>query len=384
MIKSKAKRLLLVTNNMYAMRGGEKWAQELAIVLKETFEVEIIFPNSSMQNRPVSFKKIRGVCYGQIRGWAFKSMLRTSRFDFFVLSLSGFASLMSTILRSDIIYCISSNPMVLFNTILLSKIYGKRVIYGAHNPLFESILEEKAGWQGVIGRAVLSNVNALHTLNSDDYKAAKGRFPNMDVRLIPNFVYSAPATSKIKVNKERFTILFVGTLLKMEKGMDFLADIIEKTMRKTSQIYFNIIGSEGDSKELISGLIKKYPKNVKAFGYMNQKELKKQYSGANLFILTSRKETFGLSLLEAQAYGLPAISFDIGGPSDIICEDFQGKIIKKFDTKTFADTVSYYYSKWESNKSDYLSIKRKINNFIIKEFSKEKIIPKLYKLMCGK
>lgn len=383
MIKSKSKRILLVTNNIYAMRGGERWAQELATVLKEKLDITIIFPVSDLRTPHTNFKRVPGIKYEPIYGRSFKYGLGQTRFDFFMPSLSGFASLVSAISKTDAVYCISSNPIVLSDSIILSKIYKKRVIYGAHNPLFEAVLNKRsAGWKGMIGRAVLSNVDAFHVLNSIDYKAAKRIFPKADVRLIPNFIYSQPNSNDITVNRKRFVVLFVGTLLKMEKGLDFLSDIIDKTMQKTDKIYFNIIGQEGDSEALIRQLMEKYPKNVKKLGFMNKNRLNKQYSNADLFILTSRKETFGLSLLEAQSHGLPAVCFDVGGPSDIISEDFQGRIIKNFDTEQFANTIFKYYSEWMM-KTGYLNSKRKINRAVIRKFNKNRIIPNICKLMWG-
>ena len=385
MIKSKRRRLLLVTNNMYTMRGGERWAQELATVLKEKFEIRIIFPDLGLIGTHAKFKKVLGIHYRSISGWSFKSGLGTSRFDFFIPSPSGFISLISAISRSDVVYCISSNPMILSDSIILSKIYKKRIIYGAHNPLFAAVLNKNsAGWKGAVGRALLSNVDAFHVLNSTDYKAAKHSFPNADVRLIPNFTYNQPNSSAITVNKQRFVVLFVGTLLKMEKGLDFLSEIIDKTMYKTDKIYFNIIGPEGDAEALMRRLTEKYPKNVQKLGFMNEKELKKQYSNADLFILTSRKETFGLALLEAQSHGLPAVCFDVGGPSDIISENFQGRLIKNFNTERFADAIFQYYLEWATKRTGYLNLKRKINRVIIRKFNKKGIIPNICKLMWGK
>jgi len=63
--------------------------------------------------------------------------------------------------------------------------------------------------------------------------------------------------------------------------------------------------------------------------------------------MTSRIEAFSLVTLEAQAYGLPVIAFDIKGPHDIIKNDFQCKLIEPFKIEDFVEAILYYYKLWE-------------------------------------
>lgn len=56
---------------------------------------------------------------------------------------------------------------------------------------------------------------------------------------------------------------------------------------------------------------------------------------------TSRMEGFALVLLEAQAYGLPIVSFNIKcGPSEIVEQDINGYLIEPFDIDDFAAKLS--------------------------------------------
>ena len=53
--------------------------------------------------------------------------------------------------------------------------------------------------------------------------------------------------------------------------------------------------------------------------------LESEYMKSSLFVLSSRYEGFGLVLCEAQAYGLPTVSFDIHeGPKGIIENNING------------------------------------------------------------
>lgn len=67
-------------------------------------------------------------------------------------------------------------------------------------------------------------------------------------------------------------------------------------------------------------------------------DLTSVYNNAQLMLISSRYEGFGLALLEAQSHGVPAISYDVNyGPSDIIMDGKSGYIVKKGDINALAE-----------------------------------------------
>ena len=66
-----------------------------------------------------------------------------------------------------------------------------------------------------------------------------------------------------------------------------------------------------------------------------------EYSRASVFALTSRYEGLPMVLLEAQAAGLPIVSFDCKcGPKDVITDGVDGFLVQEGDTETFAARLS--------------------------------------------
>ena len=61
----------------------------------------------------------------------------------------------------------------------------------------------------------------------------------------------------------------------------------------------------------------KYPE-VSYLGVLQQEELAKVYSSADVFVFPSKTDTFGLVLLEAMACGLPVAAYPVTGPIDVI------------------------------------------------------------------
>lgn len=77
---------------------------------------------------------------------------------------------------------------------------------------------------------------------------------------------------------------------------------------------------------------------VEIKGFTNN--MGKAYSDASFFILSSRVEGFGLVLAEAQAHGLPVVTFDTIGPSEIVNDGVDGFIISKIgNTHDFAEKI---------------------------------------------
>lgn len=71
-------------------------------------------------------------------------------------------------------------------------------------------------------------------------------------------------------------------------------------------------------------------------GAKPQEELPLYYSGADLFALPSRYESFGMTAVEAAACGLPTLAFDVGGLSQAVCEGKSGHLIPDGDTRAYA------------------------------------------------
>ncbi|HUC10435.1 MAG TPA: glycosyltransferase family 1 protein [Stellaceae bacterium] len=74
---------------------------------------------------------------------------------------------------------------------------------------------------------------------------------------------------------------------------------------------------------LLSSLRRRYPQICFA-GRQDGTALVRHYASADVFVLPSRTETFGLVLLEALACGLPVAALPVPGPLDVIGKDGPG------------------------------------------------------------
>ena len=124
--------------------------------------------------------------------------------------------------------------------------------------------------------------------------------------------------------------------LTAQKGFDKLLDIWKKIEEKDSEWELYIIGSGEDREKLLS---QKESLNLKRVIFIeNTKNIKEYYKKASIYLMTSRFEGLPMTLIEAQSFGLPIISYDIKtGPKDIVNDSEDGYLIENDDKEKFAD-----------------------------------------------
>ncbi len=82
-------------------------------------------------------------------------------------------------------------------------------------------------------------------------------------------------------------------------------------------------------------------KQVVELGFLNGDDLWRQYANADLFFFPTFYpcETQGIVLIEAMAYGLPAISTHWRGPEDVVVDGQTGFLCEIHDIGAFADVI---------------------------------------------
>ena len=139
--------------------------------------------------------------------------------------------------------------------------------------------------------------------------------------LIPNPVNEDFFTLKPPSKNKRLCLTSVG-LLRPEKNFDLIIKAFDKVLKSGIDATLNIVG-DGPLKAQIKRQINSLEKNnrIKLKGYLQPNEVVEVLHKTDVFIVGSSLETFGVSLIEAQACGIPSVATKCGGPSDIILKD---------------------------------------------------------------
>jgi glycosyltransferase involved in cell wall biosynthesis len=129
------------------------------------------------------------------------------------------------------------------------------------------------------------------------------------------------------VNEAKTTLLYVGRL-GARKGLDLVFRALARV--DDEDVEFLIAGT-GRHEETLRKLARELEitNQVRFLGYVADEELPVLYSSADVFVLPSKYEGFGLVLLEAIACGTPVIGADAGGIPTAVENDETGLIVPR-------------------------------------------------------
>jgi glycosyltransferase involved in cell wall biosynthesis len=115
------------------------------------------------------------------------------------------------------------------------------------------------------------------------------------------------------------TFLSVSRLSR-EKGVDLLVGAFEGVPGELV-----VVGGGAERDELQ----RRAPKNVRFLGPVPRSELPRWYAAADVFVLASRSETWGMALTEAAAAGLPLVASEaVGAAYDLIEPSVNGLVVR--------------------------------------------------------
>lgn len=153
---------------------------------------------------------------------------------------------------------------------------------------------------------------------------------------IPNLVSKADKISDLK----SLNLVSIGRL-SQEKGFLDLIDVFALVHMKYPDAILNLIG-DGDQYEKIKTKIKKYnlENNIKLHGFLDKEQIGNILSKSSIYVMTSYTESFGIVLLEAFSYGVPAVAFKTAeGAREIISNNWDGYLIENRDTDEMAKRI---------------------------------------------
>ena len=141
---------------------------------------------------------------------------------------------------------------------------------------------------------------------------------NYDPLFKPTVIYNPLTLEPGKVSQgdsKRF--LAVGRFSHQHKGFDLLIEAFHIFAQKNSQWKLDIVG-EGVEEKLYRQLIEKYQLADRVTLHPFTNHIQDYYSQAQIYVLSSRWEGFGLVLVEAMAHGLPVVSSDLPTSQEIM------------------------------------------------------------------
>ncbi|HPB18513.1 MAG TPA: glycosyltransferase [Candidatus Cloacimonas sp.] len=159
------------------------------------------------------------------------------------------------------------------------------------------------------------------------------------IRIIHNAFTVSEATLH---NKKRIfkgpTILYLGRVT-LQKGPDYYLDMADKVLKVHPEARFILAGTGDMQRQILRRSAALRLKNRFLFtGFLNRKQVERILQAVDIYVLPSVSEPFGISPLEAMAYGITAIISKQSGVAEVVHNAFK---IDYWDIDLWAETINH-------------------------------------------
>jgi FkbM family methyltransferase len=237
---------------------------------------------------------------------------------------------------------ISSNLHAVFLNLLM-KFRRKGILIGICHHLFvrekSNIFRRTASYAATF--CMLRFFDAIVTVsNSTKKDLVRFGVKEEKIHVIPNAT-EAPQVGKNNYDHEEVRILFVGTCYP-RKGLRYLLEAVAKLKR--DKIKIDIVGNLEDDKKHVSELYRLVKKlgideRVTFHGHVRIEQLWDHYRRADIFVLPSLWEGFGVVFLDAMSFGLPIVSTNVGAIPELVRHEENGLLVKPGDPMALAAAI---------------------------------------------
>lgn len=320
------------------------------LALHPEIDLTVIYSSDFGVNRPIiaefqvpylwDIPLLEGYNYHFLRNVSFKPSLR----GFWGIVNSHLYSFLKKV-RPEALMIHGYARFVDWHALLSAKILGIRILFRG-----ESSLLTRSGWGSrirrlLVAKTFLKNVDAflaIGTCNKEFY---------LKFGVQPERIFFCPYTvdndffrnrihevkddvrRRLGLPIDRIIFLGIGSMIPRKGIHDLLAAYGQ--MRRNHEAAVVWVG-EGTERAQLESQRNSLPTNAKVIftGFKNQTELPDYYAAADVFILPSYEETWGLVINEAMNFSLPIVTTDrVAGAIDLVVPSTNGFFYRAGDVK---------------------------------------------------
>jgi glycosyltransferase involved in cell wall biosynthesis len=229
------------------------------------------------------------------------------------------------------------------------------------------------------GNKLLNDANGLIASNNIEIKQYQNiGLDENKIWIVPNGIdisyYSqipkkGEFRKKYSINEDEKIILYLGRIHKI-KGIDLLIDTFADLIDKFANVKLVIVGPDDGFLQVLEKQVRNLDIDGKVIftGPLFNRDKLEAYVDADVFVLPSRYETFGVCVLEACICGAPVIVAENCGIANLI-EDKVGFVVK-FDKRQLKHAILKIFD----NENMRKKFEKNCKNFVKERFDWEKIV----------
>lgn len=239
-----------------------------------------------------------------------------------------------------------------------------------------------------IGRRILrdaASVIALTRMEAEQYRSIG--VPEEKISVIPNGIDLSEFTDlppkgsfrkKFGIDDDEKIVLYLGRIHKI-KGIDVLVKAFANVVEKLEDVKLVVVGPDDGYLGELRALIRsqKIEGNVLVTGPLYGKGKLEAYIDADVYVLPSRYEIFGMTILEACACAKPVVATKVSGAAlDIILNGHTGFLVQPEKVPELTEALIHLLTNEDKAKKMGMQAKERA----AKMFSIETVVDKIENL----
>ena len=371
------KKIIFISDYSFSVPGGAQKSMEIIMNgLENEYDFYVIMPGKKYENN----EKYKIIFLEE-----FDNLLINESISKSIKIMFKLYNIIRKI-KPDIIHTHMVSSMSAIETLKVMKLINCKLIYTERG-----VANQYSKINQFILKLITKNFNKIVTTTSinkeiyiKNYRAKSNK-----VEIIPNTAgsyFEQYNKSKKELIKKSHgltkKVIMLNGRLTYDKNWDLAKDILKFLSENYDFEYIIVIGSDKSQQDIdnctrffleIEKILGK--DNVKCFNDLRLKELSDLYYAADIFILTSRRESFGRTAVEAMARKVVVFGTDIDGLSEVIgfnnyrytdLEDFKLKFMSH-QKSNYEDESNKFYMRYQENYSEKrnLTLHRKLYSEVL-------------------
>ena len=181
--------------------------------------------------------------------------------------------------------------------------------------------------------APLKNLNAIVAIGKQAQADYQSRFANLSVHNLPYhcvlepFVQASESREQNLAEGAPVRFLFCGQMIH-RKGVDVLLNAFQSLVEQNRNVSLSLVGREAELPQFLKSVSKEAQERIEFHGFQSVDALPAFFAEADVFVLPSRHDGWGVVINQAIGAGLPVISTDrVGAALDLIQNEVNGIIV---------------------------------------------------------
>ncbi|MFW9974520.1 MAG: glycosyltransferase family 4 protein [Candidatus Thorarchaeota archaeon] len=174
--------------------------------------------------------------------------------------------------------------------------------------------------------------------------------------------------------EKQWDLTFMGRLEEM-KSVDLFPEVLSILKPKFPTLKMMMTG-EGSLKAWLFNEFEK--RSVSSMidykGVVDSSDVPLLINKSNIFLYPSRREPFGLSIIEAMACGVPVITTDVYGPREIVQHNYDGIAVPSDDAGALASAIETLLSDSELRKKIAQNALKSVQKYDIRDHAKRLLL----------